>query len=170
VNGEIVVRPVGDRDRAWAREALESVWGSVLVARRGELLDASSFPGFVAERLAQRAGLAVVVPRGSEYEVLSLWTSVRRRGVGRALLEHCFADADARGCSRVWLTTTNDNLAAFAFYQHLGMDLCALHRNAVDAARRLKPSIPTRGTDGIPIRHELEFERVVARGTPSAGV
>jgi len=36
--------------------------------------------------------------------------------VGRALLEHCFVDADARGCSRMWLTTTNDNLAAFAFY------------------------------------------------------
>jgi GNAT superfamily N-acetyltransferase len=62
-----------------------------------------------SERLAQQVGLAVVVPRGSEYEVLSLWTSVRRRGVGRALLEHSFADA--RGCSRVWLTTTNDNLA-----------------------------------------------------------
>jgi ribosomal protein S18 acetylase RimI-like enzyme len=152
------VRQVLDTDRAWVIATLESVWGSVFVARRGQLVDASSFGGFVAARLTQLLGLAIVVPRAAEYEVLSVSTTTPGRGVGRALLERCFADAEARGCRRVWLTTTNDNLAAFAFYQRLGMDLCALHRNAVEDARRLKPSIPTHGTDGIPIRHELEFE------------
>jgi ribosomal protein S18 acetylase RimI-like enzyme len=158
---EITVRPVQDEDRPWITTTLESMWGSVFVARRGELVDASSFEGFIAERLGQRLGLVIVVPRDTEYEVLSLSTTKRGRGVGRALLERCFADAGARGCRRIWLTTTNDNLAAFAFYQHLGMDLCALHRNAIEDARRLKPSIPTHGTDGIPIKHELEFERLL---------
>jgi hypothetical protein len=38
------------------------------------------------------------------------------------------------------------------------MDLCAFHRHGVRRSREAKPSLPTRGTDGIPLDHELEFE------------
>jgi hypothetical protein len=38
------------------------------------------------------------------------------------------------------------------------MRLAALHRGAVDDARRLKPSISATGNDGIPIHDEFEFE------------
>jgi len=69
--------------------------------------------------------------------------------------------ARAAGCRRLWLITTNDNLRALGFYQRLGLDLCALHRDAVAVARRLKPGIPLTGRAGIPIRHELEFELLV---------
>jgi hypothetical protein len=34
----------------------------------------------------------------------------------------------------------------------------ALHRDALDRSRELKPSIPATGHDGIPRRHELELE------------
>ncbi len=43
-------------------------------------------------------------------------------------MECCFAEARATGCRRVWLVTTNNNIAAIAFYQRVGMDLRALHR------------------------------------------
>lgn len=36
--------------------------------------------------------------------------------------------------------------------------LVAVHRKAVDEARRLKPEIPLIGNDGIPIRDEIELE------------
>lgn len=39
------------------------------------------------------------------------------------------------------------------------MELKAVHIGAVDEARSLlKPEIPATGEDGIPIRHEFEFE------------
>ena len=66
--------------------------------------------------------------------------------------------ARAEGCGRLWLVTTNDNVRAIRFYQRLGMDLVGVSLGAVDVARaRLKPSIPERGHDEIPIRHELTF-------------
>ena len=37
-------------------------------------------------------------------------------------------------------------------------------RAAIDEARRLKPSIPEIGMDGIPLRDELELERTLAQG------
>ena len=67
--------------------------------------------------------------------------------------------AIAAGCTRLWLITTNDNLRALALYQRWGMEIVAFHRHAVTKARRdLKPSIPERGAQGIPIAHELELE------------
>jgi hypothetical protein len=34
----------------------------------------------------------------------------------------------------------------------------AIHRDALDRSRALKPAIPLIGNDGIVLRHELEFE------------
>ena len=80
------------------------------------------------------------------------------RGIGSTLLEGVANEARRRGCRRLWLITTNDNLNAIRFYQRRGLRLVAVHAGAVDDARRLKPSIPLVGEDGIPIRDELEFE------------
>jgi hypothetical protein len=37
--------------------------------------------------------------------------------------------------------------------------LVAVHRNAVEQARRIKPQIPAVGSDGIPLRDEIELEK-----------
>src|SRR5688572_25797746 len=81
------------------------------------------------------------------------------RGVGGALIAACVRVARDRGLRRIWLITTNDNVHALRFYQRHGFSLVAVHRGAVDAARRtLKPEIPLLGEDDIPIRDEVELE------------
>jgi GNAT superfamily N-acetyltransferase len=79
-------------------------------------------------------------------------------GVGTVLLSAVRTVAMSSKCRRVWLITTNDNLHALRFYQRNGFSLVALHRNALDLSRRLKPEIPLTGQDGIPLRDELELE------------
>ena len=119
----------------------------------------------MAEFDGERVGLATVAFRGNECELVSLSTTVEGRRVGRALLQRCATAARAAGCRRLWLVTTNDNLRAYGFYQRLGMDLRALHRDAVTADRRLKPQIPLHGAFGVPIRHLLEFELLLEEAT-----
>ena len=82
-------------------------------------------------------------------------------GVGSALVSTLEDAARAAGCRRLWLITTNDNLEALRFYQRRGFVLAALHPGAIEASRRLKPVIPLVGHDGIPIRDELELERLL---------
>lgn len=152
------VRALQPQDRDWVILTQTTVWGSVLVARKGELLDSATLPGFVAVSDGDRVGLALFCVRGEEYEVVSVWAAISGVGVGRALMQRCFEDARARRCGRVWLTTTNDNVRAIDFYQRLGMNLCAFTRDGVAADRILKPSIPLRNEFGVGIDHELEFE------------
>jgi GNAT superfamily N-acetyltransferase len=44
---------------------------------------------------------------------------VRGRGIGRALIEHVYADAAARGCSRVWWLTHESNADAMLLYDRI---------------------------------------------------
>ena len=43
----------------------------------------------------------------------------RGRGLGRALIEHVYADARARGCSRVWWLTHETNTDAMLLYDRI---------------------------------------------------
>ena len=63
------------------------------------------------------------------------------------------------------MITTNDNLPALGFYQKRGFDMVSLHRNALSQSRKLKPEIPLIGLNGIPLRHEIELERILERAS-----
>jgi hypothetical protein len=39
--------------------------------------------------------------------------------------------------------------------------LVAVHRNALDISRELKPEIPQLGIDGVPLRDEIELEMML---------
>ena len=153
------IRPITESDRAWAVQVETESWGTPVVARRGELVDPTELPGFVAILNEQRAGLASYAVRGDECELVTIRSLREGRGVGRALLDAVRDAAIDAGCTRLWLITTNDNLRALELYQRWGMEVVAFHRHAITEARRqLKPSIPERGAHGIPIAHELELE------------
>ena len=89
---------------------------------------------------------------------ITLDSTTGNRGVGTALLGAVAKFAKEQGVWRLCLVTTNDNIRAIRFYQKRGWNLCGFYRDAVTAARKLKPQIPATGEDGIPIRHEIEFE------------
>jgi ribosomal protein S18 acetylase RimI-like enzyme len=132
-------------------------------ARRGELMDALEGAALVAVDRGEPAGLLTwfVAADGATAEVRALIVEVafRGRGIGRGLLDAAAQALRAQGVRRVWLTTTNENLAALALYQKAGYRLTALHAGAMDELRRLKPAIPAVASNGIPIRDELELSR-----------
>lgn len=145
------------RDRPWAKARLDAEWGGALQARRGELHDVLALPGFVAERDDRPVGIATYAIAGEECELAFIEALEPGRGIGTALLEAVLRAA--RGCRRVWVVTTNDNLDSLRFYQRRGFRLVASRPGAVDRARdTLKPSIGRIGAHGIPIRDELEFD------------
>jgi GNAT superfamily N-acetyltransferase len=153
------VRPLADGDRSWARSYLIDHWGDDTMAADGELFRPHEHDGFIATVGGDPAGLVTYRTRDDgSLEVTSLTAWPQWHGVGTVLLQAAAGAARALGCVRLWLVTTNDNLEALRFYQRRGMRLAALRPGAVDAARRLKPTIPQFGASGIAIRDELVLE------------
>jgi GNAT superfamily N-acetyltransferase len=155
----IEVRAIDVDDHGWVERVQAASWDGA-AARRGELIPLAGLPGFVARMDGERVGLATYAIRADECEVVTIESRVEGRGVARALLDAVRGIAESAGCRRMWLVTSNDNVRALALYQRWGMDLVAFRRGAIDdSRRRLKPSIPERNVDGVPIAHELELER-----------
>jgi N-acetylglutamate synthase-like GNAT family acetyltransferase len=154
----LTVRLATPDDAAWIAGLLTERWGTTVVVSRGRAHDAAVLPGVVAERDGERVGLATWRIEGPEAELVTIDAVIEGEGVGGALLRTVASTVAAVGCRRLWLITTNDNLRAIRFYQRRGMRLVAVHRGAVDEARRIKPQISEVGKHGIPLHDELEFE------------
>jgi ribosomal protein S18 acetylase RimI-like enzyme len=154
----IRIRPFDKADREWAGRLLAQEWGDATVVSRGTVHEPTRLPGFVAEKDGSLVGLATYHVDGDDCELVTMNSMAPGIGIGSALLSTVKAAAHSAGCRRLWLITTNDNTLALRFYQQRGLRLAALHKNAVNDSRLLKPQIPLTGLDGIPIRDELELE------------
>jgi ribosomal protein S18 acetylase RimI-like enzyme len=133
-------------------------WGSPIMISKGKSHSIDQLPGYVVKKNNRIVGLITYQINGNRCEIVSLDSLFENHGIGSRLVNLVIEEAVKSGCKRCWLITSNDNTRAIKFYQKRGFDLVALHVNAIDEARRLKPEIPLTGFDNIPIKHELEFE------------
>ena len=133
-------------------------WGSDFVVAHGTMYHPENVNGFVVENDNEWIGLVTFIIAKDECEVTSLDSLREGQGVGTKLIHAVVDEARNQNCKRVFLITTNDNLHALRFYQKRGFELVAVYRGAVNESRKIKPSIPLTGNDGIPIRDEIELE------------
>lgn len=157
------MRALRDDERGWLEQQLRRLWGSPQVVSRGRIRDASKLPALVCEAGDERLGFATFEIRERQCELVTLDALSEQLGAGSALLAAVVQEAERQRCRRLWLITTNDNLAALGFYQRRGLRLAALHADALRQSRRRKPSIPLVAGNGIPIRDELELELALER-------
>lgn len=136
-------------------------WGAEEMVIHNEIVYPANFPGFAIFDGQDLQGLVTYRISGRSCEVTSLDSFIENTGIGTALLAAVEDAARKAGCSRVFLVTTNDNLNALRFYQKRGYRLSALRPGAVIESRRLKPQIPELGENGIPLRDELELEKIL---------
>lgn len=152
------IRPVSEQDHPWVTALLKEYWASTRIVTRGRVHEADKLPGFIAEVDNRPVGLLTYRIDDNQCEVVSLNSLREGMWIGSSLLDATREMAAAAGCRRMWLITTNDNLAALGFYQKRGWRLVAIHRDALEQARRLKPEIPGVGINGIPVCDEIELE------------
>ncbi len=155
------LRPLRDDDKSWVSQFTGEHWGADRVVAHGVIYYPQDLPGFVAVRVGECVGLVTYHIEKDSCEIVTLNSVQRSMGIGTTLVEVVKYVARYFGCRRLWLITTNDNLNALRFYQKRGFVLVAVHKNALEVSRKLKPEIPLVGMDGIPLRDEIELEMMV---------
>ncbi len=152
------VLPASVDDSSWVKDTLNTRWGSTKVVSRGRVHQADQLPGYIAWKREEPVGLITYHIAGSQCEIVTIDSLQEGLGIGTSLITAVKEAAVLAGCQRLWLITTNDNTSALTFYQKFGFLLAALHRDAINEARKLKPGIPHHGHAGIAIRDEIELE------------
>ena len=160
-NTQFLIRPINPSDRPWILNLIEKRWGTNRVVARGKIHEIKQLPGFIAHNSSDRLGLLTYLISNGDIEIVTLDSLVENIGVGTALISQARSLAEKAACQRIWLITTNDNMPALRFYQKRGFRLLAVHQNALDYSRTLKPEIPLIGLEGIPLRDEIELEIIL---------
>lgn len=155
---QYTLRRITPEDRPVVTPLLVREWGAteVVALSLGGVVDASALPGWLAEADGEVVGLLTYLVRDGTAELVTI-NAFTGGGVGAALLNALVEQCRAERVHTIHVTTTNDNTRALRFYQRAGFRLTALRVDAVTAARKIKPEIPSRGLDDIPIRDEIEL-------------
>jgi ribosomal protein S18 acetylase RimI-like enzyme len=147
------VRLATGEELAEARRRLADYWSPPILMRGRtyhldacECLIAGDFEGLAA----------VCRDEAPILELVAINAFEPRRGVGTALLQ-ALPVFFGQGMRQIRIGTTNDNLEALRLYQHRGYRLAALRPGALEASRRIKPSLPLIGNDGVPLRDEIDL-------------
>jgi len=152
------IRQVDDAIRERIQPILDETWGAPYLAFNGKLWDSRTMPGFAAVSGDEVLGYLLYEFHSGLCEIMVLESVARNIGIASALIDKVKQAAKAGGVSKIIVQTSNDNAHAFRFYQRRGFTIREVRLGALDEARRLKPSIPLIGEEGIPLRDEIEFE------------
>jgi len=152
------VTPVLQEDRELVNEFIQRLWYDERVVANGRLFTPSELHGVISYDRKTIIGLVTYVLEGDTCQIITLNSLVQGWGLGTALVDAVREAAVAAKCKRLMLLVNNDNITAFRFFQKRGFNLVAVHRNALEKAREVKPMIPAEGYNGIPMRDEMEME------------
>lgn len=151
------LRKKTDKDNDWIRSVAKKQWGSTKIISRDQIYDVLKLSGYVAEQNNKLTGVILYAVKSRQCEIVVIYSAIKKRGVGTKLIDLVKKAAAINQCKKVWLLTTNDNIQAMGFYQKRGFVLSALRPNAIEQQRRIKPTIPLIGNNGISIRDEIEL-------------
>ncbi len=152
------ITKISETDKALISDFITKNWGSPFSVSRGKKYNIVELPGFISKQEGKIAGLITYNIAKKDCEIVTLNSKIENEGLGTQLINKVINVARKNECKRVWLITTNDNVNAIRFYQKRGFDWIGFYRDAMVESRKLKSEIPWYGNDGIPIRHEIEFE------------
>ena len=155
------VRPLNQSNRKWAMNLIKEVWISTKIVSKGKVHDTNELPGIIALHKNHRIGLLIYNIIGDECEIVSLNSLKENIGIGTALLKEIESVSTLKSCKRLWVITTNDNTDALRFYQRKSFKIVAIHLNALEQSRRLKPEIPFLGSNDFEMRDEIELEKTL---------
>ncbi len=162
IQADISITPLrGVADRDWLLALWRREWLGEFVVTRGRVHRLDDLQAVIALDINERVGAATFRIDGDNCELVSLNVLTPALGIGTRLVEAVQGIAQANRCQRLTLITTNDNIESLRFYQRRGFCLSEIHPGAIDAMRRLKPTIPLIGAHGIPVRDEIELELVL---------
>jgi len=154
----ISIRKTTPKDMEWIKKIFLKFWKGDFVVAKGRVYKPEVLEGFIAHSGSKKLGLVTYKVSGDELGIISFNSFLKNKGVGTALMKKVIKLARKKALRRIWVSTTNDNLEALKFYQKRGFRIKRVYPDAMDKVRKLKPSIPKIGDNGISLRDEIELE------------
>lgn len=155
------IEKISDKNRGAVMALIENSWGDKEIISRGKIYDCEKIPGFIINIDDKIAGYLFYALEDSWLEIVVIESLEKGIGIGKKLIAEAERVAKEKEIDLIKLITSNDNTDAFTFYQKCGFRMTNIYKDAMTEARKVKPSIPLYGNNGIEMRDEIEFEKIL---------
>lgn len=155
-----MIVPIDDKNRSAVKAFFVEHWDSSEMVISSGSFAIEELEGFLYVVEGSIVGLISYVNYSDKVEIISLDSLQEGKGIGTKLFERVEAIAGQEK-KKLELITTNDNLNALKFWQKRGFRIVQVLPDAVDQARKIKPSIPEKGDFDIPIHDELLLVKIL---------
>ena len=153
------IRPYSSADFAWASEVLSMTGGRYQV-RRGRVIDVAQLAGLVSERHGQPAALVTYARPGPEVlEISAVAAAPFDDELVAGLITACIVHRQPT-CRRVYSICSNAQFDIQRLLQREGFRLAATRPGSIAAAADASSKPVIRQFGGLPVRDEIEFERL----------
>jgi GNAT superfamily N-acetyltransferase len=143
-------------EQEWSR-----LWGLPVVSVRRNFEPADVEGLVYRDEWGAPQGLITWHIEGDCAEIVTVDAFEQGRHIGGRLLAGAEEALRRRRVRRVTIMTTNDNLRALAFYMRHAYRLVAVHLDAMDRVRALKPEVPRVGHENLPLQDVLELVKLL---------
>ncbi len=144
----------------YIRERVGATWAFPIISTTATYAGTDGLEGLAWRyESGEIGGLVTWFIEGDWAEIVTLDAYEQGRHIGGRLLDGAEAELRSRGARRVSITTTNDNVRAIAFYLRRGYRIVRVEVDGMERVRALKPDVPLEGSEGLPLRDMLEFEK-----------
>ncbi len=155
------IRESNKKDIVWIEKVFRRQWRDNFIVSLAQKHYPKDLLGLIAETNNKKVGLLTYKISGKEIELISINSFCENQGIGSTLIKRLIEIAKKFKVKRIWLVTDNSNLEVLGFYQKRGFVLKKIYPNSFVELRKLKPRIPMIGSNGIPLRDEIELEYVL---------
>jgi ribosomal protein S18 acetylase RimI-like enzyme len=157
--GECVIRRATRKDEKTIRSLVKRYWGEEEQLTFGRTFSVAGLPTYLAKRGNRNAGFLSYSDHDDSVLIVALGVLPQHQGsgVGSELVGKVEAEARRRKKSKLLVSTSNDDLPALGFYQHLGFQLYEVKPDVIAN----KHGAVLEGIGGLPIRDELRLRKVL---------
>jgi ribosomal protein S18 acetylase RimI-like enzyme len=147
------------KERKKIREFVTQFWGEEEQLTFDRKFTVAKLPAYVAKSGSDVIGFISFAEVGDAVIIVALGILPKYQnvGVGKSLTEKVEAEAKRLGKKKLLVSTSNDDLPALAFYQHVGFQIYEVKPNVIAE----KHGKVLKGIGGLPIRDELRLQKTL---------
>jgi len=148
-----------DKERTKIREFVKQFWGEEEQLTFDREFTVAKLPAYVAKSESNIIGFISFSEANDAIIIVALGIlpKYQNAGVGKSLIKKVEAEAKKLEKKKLLVSTSNDDLPALAFYQHLGFQIYEVKPNVIAE----KHGKIQKGIGGLPIRDELRLQKLI---------
>jgi ribosomal protein S18 acetylase RimI-like enzyme len=148
-----------NKEKKKIQEFVKQFWGEQEQLTFDKTFIVAQLPAYIAKTERNIIGFVSFAETDDAIIIVALGIlpKYQNAGIGKSLIKKVEAEAKRLGKKKLLVSTSNDDLPALAFYQHLGFQIYEVKPNVIAE----KHGTVLKGINGLPIRDELRLQKLL---------